>query len=154
MTGREQARLLGLFFWIFTGLQIGFVVLFGLIYFVFLGAIFASIPHRPNEPGPELFLPIVLLVMIMVGVMTALFSIPKVVAGYGLRNEKSWGRVWGIIASIMACMSFPLGTALGVWGLLFLFGDDGKRYFESPDYGRVSIGSGQIVPPPPPNSWQ
>ncbi len=154
MTGREQARLLGLFFWIFTGIQIGFIVLFGLIYFVFMGAILTSIPHKPNQPGPEIILPILLVVMVIIGAMVALFSIPKVVAGYGLRKEKNWGRIWAIIACIMACMSFPLGTAMGVWGLIFLFGDEGKRYFESPDYGRLPSMAGQSITPPPPNSWK
>lgn len=154
MTGRDQARLLGLFFWIFTGFQILIITFIAIIYFVICGAIVASVPHKPGEPGPEIILPILLVVMVIIGIMTALFSIPKVVAGFGLRNEKSWARIWAIIASAMAVLSFPLGTALGVWGLIFLLGEDGKRYFESPNYGRLGVGANQMAPPPPPNSWQ
>jgi hypothetical protein len=50
----------------------------------------------------------------------------------------------------MACMSFPLGTAVGVYGLVFIFGDNGKAYFDSPEYGRFP----NVNVPPPPNSWQ
>ena len=154
MTGKDQARLLGLFFWIFTGFQILIIAFIAIIYFVVFGAIIATVPHKSGEPGPEIILPILLVVMVIVGIMTALFSIPKVVAGFGLRNEKSWARIWAIIASAMAVLSFPLGTALGVWGLIFLLGEDGKRYFESPGYGRLGVGSNSMSPPPPPNSWQ
>ncbi len=154
MTGRDQARLLGLFFWIFTGFQILIIAFIAIIYFVVFGAIIASVPHKPGEPGPEVILPILLVVMVIIGIMTAIFSIPKVVAGFGLRNEKSWARIWAIIACCMAVLSFPLGTALGVWGLIFLLGDDGKRYFENPSYGRLGVGSNSMASPPPPNSWQ
>jgi hypothetical protein len=83
--------------------------------------------------------------------LTVLYSIPKAVAGYGLRKGKSWARIWAIVACIMACMSFPLGTAVGVYGLVFIFGDAGKAYFNSPQFGRFPNAN---VPPPPPNSWQ
>jgi hypothetical protein len=63
---------------------------------------------------PELFLVIVIAVMAILFVTTLLFAIPKIIAGYGLRNEKSWARIWTIIACCMAVMSFPLGTALGM----------------------------------------
>ncbi len=154
MSGREQARLLGLFFWLFTGLQVVALALIGIIYFVIVGVLVASIPHKPNEPGPEIILPILFVVMVIIGVMVAIFSVPKIVAGYGLRREKSWARIWATIACCMALLSFPLGTALGVWGLIFLFGDAGKQYFESPDYGRLDAYAPQAANPPPPNSWQ
>src|SRR5580765_5492854 len=154
MTGREQAKLLGLFFWLFTGLQVLVLLLIGIIYFVVIGILVASVPHKPGEPGPEIMLPILFVVMVIIGVFVAIFSIPKVVAGYGLRREKSWARIWATIACCMALLSFPLGTALGVWGLIFLFGDEGKRYFEGPEYGRLDSYSSQGVNPPLPNSWQ
>lgn len=158
MTGKEHARLLGLLFWIFTGFQVVLIGFIGIIYLVIFGAVFSQIPHRANEPGPEIILPFLILIMVILFVMTLLFSVPKVVAGYGLRHEKSWARIWAIIACCMAVMSVPLGTALGVYGLIFLLGDEGKGYFESPDYGRLSpVTNPAINPainPPAPHSWQ
>jgi hypothetical protein len=49
----------------------------------------------------------------------------------------------------MACMSFPIGTAIGVFGLVFLFSDEGKLFFDQQEYAS-RIGA----PAPPPNSWQ
>jgi len=151
MTGREHARLLGLFLWLLTALQVFIIGFIGIIYFFVFGAILASAPHKPNDPPPEVFLGVLVVVMVILGVMTALFSVPKVVAGYGLRKGKSWAKVWAIIACIMACMSFPFGTAVGVYGLVFLFGEQGRAYFDGPEFGRFQNAN---APPPPPNSWQ
>lgn len=152
MTGKEHAKLLGLLLWLLTGFQVLIIGFIAFIYFFIFGVILASAPHRPNDPPPELFFGILVVVMVVLAVMTALFSIPKVVAGYGLRKGKSWARVWAIIACAMACMSFPLGTAVGVYGLVFIFGDNGKAYFNGPEFGGRFPNAN--VPPPPPNSWQ
>jgi len=39
-----------------------------------------------------------------------------------LYKRKSWGRVLGIIASIMSLLNFPLGTLIGVFGLFAFIG--------------------------------
>lgn len=151
MTGRDQAKLLGLLFWLLTGFQVLMIVLIGAFYVVFFGAFFAANANDKHAPPPEFMIGIVVFVMAILILSTVAFAVPKVVAGYGLRNEKSWARVWTIVACCMAVMSFPLGTAVGVYGLVFLFGDAGKAYFESPEYGRL----GQKMPAAPsPNSWQ
>ena len=152
MTGKEHAKLLGLLLWLLTGFQVLIIGFIAFIYFFIFGAIIATAEHKPNDPPPELFFGVLVIVMVVLGIMTALFSIPKVVAGYGLRKGKSWAKVWAIIACIMACMSFPLGTAVGVYGLVFIFGENGKAYFDGPEFGGRFPNAN--VPPPPPNSWQ
>jgi hypothetical protein len=64
------------------------------------------------------------------------------------KYDKPGARNWGIAASIICLLSVPLGTALGVYGLWFLFGEEGKRHY---------LGGGDYAPrsfPPPPNNWQ
>jgi len=151
MTAKEHAKLLGLFLWLLTGFQVFIIALVGILYLFIFGAVFATAEHKPNEPPPELIFGIIVVVMVVLGIMTALFSVPKVVAGYGLRKQKSWAKVWAIVACIMACMSFPFGTAVGVYGLVFIFGEQGKAYFDGPEFGRFPSAN---VNPPPPNSWQ
>ena len=151
MTGKDQAKLLGLFLWLLTGFQVLIIGFIGIIYFFVFGTIMATAPHKPNDPPPEMIFGILVIIMLVIGVMTVLFSIPKVVAGYGLRTGKSWAKIWAIIACIMACMSFPLGTAVGVYGLVFIFGDSGKAYFDGPEFGRFPNAN---AAPPPPSSWQ
>ena len=151
MTGRDQARLLGLFFWLLTGFQLLVIGLIGLLYIFIFGAVFATVSVNPGDPPPELVLTIVIAFVAILFVMTLLFAIPKLIAGYGLRHEKSWARIWTIVACCMAVMSFPFGTAVGIFGLVFMFGDTGRLYFENLDRGRIGA-----VPAlaPPPNSWQ
>ena len=135
MESRDKARLLGFFFWLFTIFNILIVALIAVIYIAIFGFVFTATPQKAGDPPPELIMTILIAIFVFVFMFTILFSIPKIVAGYGLRNEKSWARTWAIIASVMACMSFPFGTAIGIFGLIFLLGEDGKRYFDSPAYG-------------------
>jgi hypothetical protein len=89
-------------------------------------------------------------------IVSSIFLLPQIIGGYKLWRERPNARIWGIVGSIVSCMSFPIGTAAGVYGLWFLFGDMGKQMY---------LGGGQQhmfqqYPPqqypqqPPPNSWQ
>ena len=149
MNANDKARLLGLLFWLFTGLNVLIIAGIGILYLGIFGVAFSQAQHRPGEPPPEMIIGIIAVVFVVLLVFTLLFSIPKIVAGYGLRKNKPWARGWAIAASIMACMSFPIGTAIGVFGLVFLFSDEGRLFFDQQEYaGRI----GQTAPPP--NSWQ
>jgi heme/copper-type cytochrome/quinol oxidase subunit 3 len=162
MTGKEQARLLGLLFWLLTGFQILLVGVIAIFYIFFFGFIFASVPQGKDAPPPEFVIGIVVFVVALIFIMTLLFAVPKVVAGYGLRKEKSWAKIWAIIASVMAVMNFPFGTAVGIYGLIFILGDAGKAYFDSPNYGRLSTGFESGIPfdaqagmhTPDPSGWR
>jgi len=70
-----------------------------------------------------------ILVIAFVLVFTAIFFLPQLLGGYKLYKERPNARIWGIIGSMFACISFPLGTAAGVYGMWFLFGDEGKRFY-------------------------
>jgi hypothetical protein len=151
MTPREHAKLLGLFMWLFAGLQIGVIALIAIFYvaiFGFVAANMGNAPHRADEPPPEAILGIVVVVMIFALIITLAFMIPKIVAGYGLRKGKSWAKVWTIVACVLAVMSVPFGTAVGVYGLWFVFGDAGKAFFDGLDFAPPSTTAA-----PPPNSW-
>ena len=152
MTSNDKARLLGLLFWIYTAFNILLVAVIAVIYISIFGVVFSQAPHKANEPPPELIMTIIIVAFVFVFIFTVLFSVPKIVAGYGLRNNRSWARTWAIVASIMACMSFPFGTAIGVFGLIFLFSDDGKLYFDQVTRGNLAAGSNMAAPQP--NSWQ
>jgi hypothetical protein len=92
-----------------------------------------------------------LLVIAVVGFIALFLVLPQLIGGYKLWKERPGARTWGIVGSILSCLSFPLGTAAGVYGLWFLFGDVGKQYYlgGSPQYPF------NVPPqPPPPSSWQ
>ena len=154
MTGKEHARLLGLLFWLLTAFQLLLVGLIGVFYVFLFGFIFSMPQGRNPPPPPEVVLPIIVVVVAVILFMTLLMAVPKIVAGYGLRKEKSWAKVWAMIASIMACMNVPFGTAVGVYGLIFILGDNGKAYFDNPQYGELTNGMESVIREPVPNSWQ
>jgi hypothetical protein len=138
MTGEKQARLLGLFFWLFTAFNLVLVVAVAVIYLAIFGFVFSQQPQRPGEPDAALIMTVLIAVFVFAFVFAVLFSIPKVVAGYGLRRGAPWARVWTIVASAMSLLSFPFGTAIGVFGLVFLFGDEGKKYFAELETGGMN----------------
>lgn len=152
MTPKEHAKMLGLFMWIFAGFQLAIVALLGIFWTAIVGFIMTAISHapqRPNEPPPpppELIFGFFIFIMIIIVVATLAFSIPKVVAGYGLRKGRSWAKIWTIVACVLGIMSFPIGTAVGVYGLWFILGDQGKAYFDSPEFATPQSA-------PPPNNW-
>lgn len=152
MTSESKARLLGLLMWLYTAFNILLVAVIAIIYISLFGFVFTQVPQKPGEPDPALVMGILIVVFVFAFVFTVLFSIPKIVAGYGLRKQKTWARTWAIVGSIMACMSFPFGTAIGVFGLVFLFSDEGKLYFEQ--VARASLAPGGQMMAPQPSSWQ
>jgi hypothetical protein len=153
MNAHEKARLLGLLFWIYTAFNVLIVAAIAVIYIGLFGLIFSQTPQKAGDPPPELIMTILIVAFAIAFVFVILFSVPKIIAGYGLRKEKPWAWMWAVVASIMACMSFPFGTAIGVFGLIFLFSDEGKRYFNDPAYRSQLSGTGNVTPPPA-NSWQ
>lgn len=153
MNAREKARLLGLFFGIYTALSLVMLVAIGVFYAVIFGFI-TSLPTRPGDPPPEFMLPFILIIFAFALLISIVFMIPEVVAAYGLRKEKPWARLWTIIASVLAVMSFPFGTAVGVFGLIFTFSDEGKAYFAEIE-ARNALGSvNDPILQQPPAEWR
>ncbi|MBX5483223.1 MAG: hypothetical protein IRZ16_15485 [Myxococcaceae bacterium] len=52
-------------------------------------------------------------------------------SAWGVWKARHWGKVVAIIDCAIALLSFPLGTALGVYGLWFLIGPMGTEWFGS-----------------------
>ena len=147
MTPKDQNRLAGTFLMIHGGLQAVVMLLFGLIYGG-LGAAMFLTSRRDDEKfaGVAIFA-----VMIFIGLFALIFIIPQIVGGWKMLKERPNARTWGIVGSIISCLSFPLGTAAGVFGLVFLFGDAGQQFY----LGGGRSGQGPLNPrTPPPNSWQ
>ena len=57
-------------------------------------------------------------------------SIPNFLAGYGLLKMYSWGRILGIILSVINLPGFPIGTALGIYGLIVLLHGESTLIFD------------------------
>jgi len=123
---------------------------YGVIHFLmtgvsmlFVAVVFSRVQLRdaPNHDNPmTFFIPL----MIIAVIVNLVLTVPSFVAGYAFLKRKSWAKVMGIVAAVMAAMHVPFGTAAAVYTFWFLFSDPGKVL-----YG----GSGQSLPPPPPSDW-
>ena len=64
-----------------------------------------------------------------VGGLLTVLGLPGIVAGAGLLARKTWGRILSIVISGLSVLCFPLGTILGVYGLIVLLQDSAAEYF-------------------------
>ncbi len=147
MTAKEHNKLVGIFLMAHGGLQAFVLIVLSLVY----GGIGLAMLLGSRQGGGQIVGLVFIGVILLLAFIAVLFVGPQIFGGYKLFKEKANARTWGIVGSIISCLSFPLGTAVGVYGLWFLFGEEGKRYYlgGSPQYAF------QDPPQPPaPNSWQ
>ena len=65
--------------------------------------------------------------------------VPCIVTGIALLGFRSWARTFGIVLSILQMPIVPLGTLVGIYGLVVLFSDDVDMIFER-RYGEYVAG--------------
>jgi hypothetical protein len=119
MTPEEHNKTLGTLHLVYGGLQALFMLAL-MAFFIFIASMASQAPGSGSVDG---FFFGVMAVFMLFGLV---FTIPSFIAGYGLRKRKSWAKLWGMIAGVVAGMSFPLGTALCVYSIWFLIGDAGR----------------------------
>lgn len=140
MTTKEHTRLLGIFFAVHAGIYAVGILITVLIYGG-LGAVFLTAGKNDEKVMGAIFL----VAVVFVFIFSLIILVPQILAATKLLKNKQGARFWSIFASITALLSFPLGTALGVYGLVFLFGEQGK-YLENTNFN--------AMPPPPPTNWR
>ena len=77
-------------------------------------------------------LPILALIGTTTGMFMFALALPSLLAGFGLLREKNWGRILTIIVSFFNLLNFPIGTALGIYGLWVLLRKEATEYFVVP----------------------
>ena len=145
MTAKDHNRLLSIFFLIQGGLQLFIGILMAAIYGG-VGGVMLSTARKQEE---QMVGGIFVVLAVCIGILLAVFAGFYLFTGFKLLKERRIGRTLGIVASCLALLGFPLGTALGIYGLWFLFGDLGKQF-----YSAGNSAPGYSHQPPPPSGWQ
>lgn len=119
MTAKEKNRLAGIFLMAHGGfLGVTYLLMFGF---------FALIMNS----DPNLTKGFFAVFMSIIALFSTAFVVPQIIGGWKMYKEQSNAKNWGIAGSILACLNAPLGTAAGVFALIFLFGDEGKQFYSS-----------------------
>lgn len=105
-----------------------------------MGTYFALGYGKRSEQGLGIFF------IVMTAIVVAIASVivvPQILAAFKLLRNKGGARFWAIFAAITALISFPFGTAIGIYALIILFGEQGRQ-----------LEGARAMPPPPPSNWQ
>ena len=99
-----------------------------------LGMLFVSafmsviIPFVMDEAGPDaqwVFVWIVPFIRLIAIGIIIIFSIPSIIAGIGLLNNKSWALTLILLLGCFKLFSFPIGTAIGIY-TIWVYSEDHK----------------------------
>ncbi len=110
-----------------AALQIAFSIL-GLIIAGVIFAAFHLIGDFVDDKDANLVLGIIANVIM---IAACILSIPGILAGVGLYKRKEWARILTLIISVLNLLSFPLGTALGVYSIWALVQPENIESFKN-----------------------
>jgi heme/copper-type cytochrome/quinol oxidase subunit 3 len=134
MTPKDHNKTVGILHLVYGGFMVLMMILFSTF---FLGLFGLAMANQPDAP-PAIFMIFMVAILFFFYVVLA---IPSFIAGWALLKRKKSAKILGIIAGVVAAMSFPLGTALCVYTLWFLFGENGRILYDN---------AAAALPPPPP----
>lgn len=104
-------------------------VLFAIVLLIGIGGA-ASIVGASAPPDEAAYaIPIIGVAGSALVALMLIFSLPGFVTGLGLLYFKPWARIVGIVLSALQLLGFPIGTAIGIYGLWVLLSKDTERLF-------------------------
>lgn len=138
MTGKEHASLLGIFSYVFAGIQSMITAFFG-VYVLILGGLtlMAALGGNPDDAGGIVMLVIFSAVFGLLFALGLASIVMNVRMGRRLRSGRPPTQRSVMVTSIMNCcsllfggmFSLPFGAAVGAYGIWFAASDAGKRFF-------------------------
>ena len=129
---RDHIKILGILNILMGGLTalLGIAVL--LLAGGLAGVIAASLRASLGDAdGGAIAAPIIASIGVAIAIFFLLLAAPSIIGGFGLLHYKPWSRVWMIVLSCFHLLHVPLGTALGVYGLVVLLNQESQQILES-----------------------
>ena len=122
MTANDHNRLLGIFY----------SVIGGIITLCALGLILMPFLLPPVNSGNDEAYRNNILVFAIFGTIVLVMGLLGLSVGVGVLQQRSWARIGSIITGILFLVNFPIGMALGIYTLIFMFSDGGKQLYDNP----------------------
>lgn len=97
-----------------------------------LAGVMGAAAERGEMQDAETAIPILGIIFGAIVVFVVVISLPGVITGIGLLYFREWARILGIVLAAISLPGFPVGTALGVYGLWVLLNTGTVRLFENP----------------------
>lgn len=107
-------------------------VLIGLVILAVFGGTLGIISNEVPSDELRTVVPIVGGIGGFIFLIIMALSIPGIIAGIGLLSFRPWARIVTLVISFLDMLNFPIGTALGVYGIWVLLSKDGTALFEGP----------------------
>ena len=117
MTPQDHNKVIGIMHLIWGGFNTLVTLIVYPILIVLIGGLLRSDPNTPPELS-AFFTAIIVAAL----VLSLLFSLPPLMAGYAMLKGKRYAKVMCVVAACLEAMSVPFGTALAVYSLWFHFG--------------------------------
>ena len=99
----------------------------------------AGLITMDHDPDASLGAVIVGIVGGVVFFVIALISVPSIIVGVGLLKFREWARILGIVVSVLHLFNFPLGTALGGYGIWALTQDETRALLKAKAVGMPAM---------------
>lgn len=139
MTGKDHANLLGIFAYVFAGIQSLITFFFG-AYLVIIGGLtlVAAIGGNSNDLEGVLMMFVISAVFGIFFALGLASIVMNIRMGRRLRNGRPLSQRSVMVTSIVNCcavlfggmFSMPFGAAVGAYGIWFATSDVGKRFFQ------------------------
>jgi len=143
---REHVKILGILNIVMGSLT----ALGGLVVLLATGSIASLIvmglQDSGDADGARFAAPLVGVIGSIIGIFLLALALPAILGGWGLLNYKSWSRILMIVISGLSLLHFPIGTALGIYGLWVLLNEQSRQLLESDG---VFPPIGYAMPQPP-----
>jgi len=83
--------------------------------------------------------PVIWIIIAILMVVAALFTIPPLIVAYGLKQRSRWAKGLAIASSVPSLVNIPIGTALSIYTFKFFQSEGGATLYG----GKASTASAQ-----------
>ena len=125
----QHAQLLGIL-WIAYSVVLALFSVFMLTFFNhMLPIIIQSQPQPRNGPPPELIFGFMRPFLHVMSILLMCKAAAGIIAGVGILQRADWSRMLAIVVGCISLISFPFGTAIGVYTLWVLLSPNAELEF-------------------------